>query len=267
MKTPSVAIILSVLCPAGALSAQETNTPPDSKVERIIAIDIEEPPKASMQSATTDAEAAADSEAYETVDVVAIEEVYEGEYEKEYPTEPYLSGSRDNKIGPADYPVSSWQAGEEGTVFFSVTVSAEGKPTACEVTETSGFSALDAATCPLVLERAKFTPAYAAEDEPVEGIYEGRQRWRKREPMLPQIAITYRYTQGADGRPSDCEFLTLEGDLPDEMRRGIERDIEKNDGCMGPTRGIPYRDQDGNPIAKRVTVTFDVQLEDPQPAE
>ena len=71
-------------------------------------------------------------------------------------------------------------------------------------------SALDAAICPIVLERGEFRAALAGPDQPIVGTYEGSHRWRKREPGLPQMSLIYRYTHGADGVSTNCAFLKTE---------------------------------------------------------
>ncbi|MEO9463194.1 MAG: hypothetical protein ABJ242_10715 [Marinomonas sp.] len=172
-------------------------------------------------------------------------------------------------IKPADYPVAAWQSNEMGVVRYSVDVSAEGKPLGCTIIEDEELTrlpVLEPATCKLLIERAEFRPAKNKDKEDVAGTYEGRHNWRKREPELPQMSLIYQYTHGADGVSSDCEFLKKEN-LPKRMREDIERDEARGKLCSGPAsnRGIPYRDENGVPIAKRVTVTMNVVLEEPAP--
>ncbi|MEL6877891.1 MAG: hypothetical protein AAGL68_07315, partial [Pseudomonadota bacterium] len=60
------------------------------------------------------------------------------------------------------------------------------------------------------------------------------------------------------------EFISMDGYFPQKMLVVIVRDRARGRLCPGgrSNRGVPYRDEDGVPVAKRVTVTFDVQLED-----
>lgn len=80
-------------------------------------------------------------------------------------------------IQPGDYPVASMRAGEEGQVGVTVTVTASGAPSACRVIESSGFAGLDQATCPLVVQRARFEPARNAAGRAVPGEYSTRIAW------------------------------------------------------------------------------------------
>lgn len=178
------------------------------------------------------------------------------------PRDPRLKNFR--FINQADYPHSSWRANEEGTVGYDVKVDQEGKAVSCNVTETSGFVALDVATCTLVMERAEFRPAQNTEQENVSGAYQGSYRWVKREPELPQMSLIFQYTHDETGRSKDCKFLKME-DLPEKMREEIERDMKRGKLCPGPInqQGTPYRDENGVPVAKVVTAIVDIVLEDP----
>ena len=55
---------------------------------------------------------------------------------------------------------------------------ADGRVSGCTITGSSGYSALDAATCALVIKRAKFQPARGGEGEPVAGSYSNAIDWQ-----------------------------------------------------------------------------------------
>ena len=180
-----------------------------------------------------------------------------------YPRDPILV-RRDSIIGQTDYPAASWVADERGRTEYAITVSAEGKPLACKVTQSSGHKRLDATTCDLMMQRAEFRPAYAAQDEPVEGTYNGSHNWYKREPGFDTVVLEFQYDITKDGSVENCSIRRVEGELPDNMRRDVDRALESEDGCIrGPMReGVPYRDANGNPVAKRVTFLLDVKAAD-----
>lgn len=71
----------------------------------------------------------------------------------------YLSGG--------DYPAQALDLGEEGTVGFIVTVAANGRVTACQITQSSGHAHLDAGTCRLARQRLRFNPAHGQSGAPV----------------------------------------------------------------------------------------------------
>jgi TonB family protein len=66
-------------------------------------------------------------------------------------------------LAEADYPMAALRAGAQGRMVLRVTVSPEGRATECAVVETSGHRAIDAAVCPAVLRRARFTAPLDAE--------------------------------------------------------------------------------------------------------
>jgi len=65
-----------------------------------------------------------------------------------------------------DYPASAQAAGAEGTVRAELTVGPDGRVEACNITQSSGNSALDSTTCNILRRRAKFTPARDSNGNP-----------------------------------------------------------------------------------------------------
>ena len=65
-----------------------------------------------------------------------------------------------------DYPASAQAAGAEGTVQAQLTISPTGQVVACNITQSSGNSALDSTTCNILRRRAKFTPARDSNGNP-----------------------------------------------------------------------------------------------------
>jgi protein TonB len=58
-----------------------------------------------------------------------------------------------------DYPASAQASGAEGTVQATITIGTDGRVVGCNITRSSGNSALDSATCNIIRRRAKYTPA------------------------------------------------------------------------------------------------------------
>lgn len=77
----------------------------------------------------------------------------------------------------SDYPSKSLAEGQEGTAKFLVKVSSTGRVATCTITSSSGHSELDAATCKIVMRRAKFDPATDAQGKPIVGYFEGTLDW------------------------------------------------------------------------------------------
>lgn len=88
-----------------------------------------------------------------------------------------LSYSFAQVISDADYPAEAMRREESGAVGYEVTVSANGAPRACRVTQPSGSESLDRRTCELVMERSAYIPATDGSG-PLGGVSHGRIRWQ-----------------------------------------------------------------------------------------
>lgn len=62
-------------------------------------------------------------------------------------------------FSPDDYPAAAQAAGAEGTAQATLTIGPDGRVVGCNLTRSTGNSALDSATCNILRRRAKFTPA------------------------------------------------------------------------------------------------------------
>jgi protein TonB len=82
------------------------------------------------------------------------------------------------EIGEADYPAASLRNHEQGLVRVRVTVTPQGRVSACTVIASSGFPNLDAGTCRLFLTRVRYSPARDDTGQPVEDIVEEKMTWR-----------------------------------------------------------------------------------------
>lgn len=77
-----------------------------------------------------------------------------------------------------DYPARAMHEEREGTTGFRLTIGADGLPSACDIISSSGHGDLDATTCRLIMERARFKPGRDAKGKPVGGTYSNRIRWQ-----------------------------------------------------------------------------------------
>ena len=76
-----------------------------------------------------------------------------------------------------DYPRDTRDLRKDDYVIIAITVSAEGKPTACRIHCPSKDAQANAITCTLALQRFRFKPATDAQGNPVASTYGWRQRW------------------------------------------------------------------------------------------
>jgi protein TonB len=58
-----------------------------------------------------------------------------------------------------DYPAAALRAGDEGASYMRLVVGITGRVVACDIQDTSGSVALDAAACRIARARASYTPA------------------------------------------------------------------------------------------------------------
>lgn len=76
-----------------------------------------------------------------------------------------------------NYPPRALAAGEEGPVFFTVTLDKDAHPTSCQVTHGSGHPLLDEETCDLIVQHAVFNSARDADGHLTRQTTEGVVNW------------------------------------------------------------------------------------------
>lgn len=76
-----------------------------------------------------------------------------------------------------DYPVEAIRAHQEGTVLVRMVIDTDGRAEDCAIVATSGFAALDQATCALAQRRGRFRPATGTDGQPMRSVYVLRVFW------------------------------------------------------------------------------------------
>ncbi len=87
-------------------------------------------------------------------------------------------------VTPADYPAAARRANLQGTSAVRLAVVESGGVTGCEVTASSGWALLDAQSCGLLKQRARFTPA-AVRGRKVASVWQSKFTWRM--PSAPAM--------------------------------------------------------------------------------
>lgn len=170
-----------------------------------------------------------------------------------HPGEP--AGDPSAWVTTGDYPAQALKASQQGTTGFRVDYDANGVPTACTITVSSGVASLDETTCKIVVLRARFTPGTDRKGRTVGGSYTNRVRWViPRTDLAHPLAMTrtISFVLGVDGTPLDCRVEDATG-----AAAGKERTP-----CTEEVTFKPYTDAAGKPVTKRVRMTQTVIVED-----
>lgn len=77
-----------------------------------------------------------------------------------------------------DYPSAALNSEEQGRTRFTLTVAADGRPSACAITGSSGSATLDQAACRLLMKRARFTPGKDADGQATGGTWTKSFLWQ-----------------------------------------------------------------------------------------
>lgn len=77
-----------------------------------------------------------------------------------------------------DYSNIDIRREREGIARYRLVIGSNGRVDACEITGSTGYTSLDAATCRLIERRARFDPATNNQGERVVGTYIGSVTWQ-----------------------------------------------------------------------------------------
>lgn len=149
-----------------------------------------------------------------------------------------------------------------GTVAYTLDIDSTGKVTACSVTSPTTAIAVADTTC-RHLTSVTMTPARDIDDQPTPSRYKGELAWREAGPtvnaMPPAInrfepgQAQIGFTLGADGMIANCKVSVT----------GANPFGAASDGpCNNRRRTEPFRDAQGQPVARDVTVTIAVDVKD-----
>jgi len=112
----------------------------------------------------------------------------------------------DNQIQFSHYPPESLRRGEEGVVGVRVTTDRKGNMTDCQVAKTSGYLALDNASCELLLTYGRTNPYLGPDGRTVVRVQDGQVLWQlppdKRPATPPPLTANASFTASSQ---SACE--------------------------------------------------------------
>jgi TonB family protein len=109
------------------------------------------------------------------------------------------------------YPASSLRLGEEGTVSFTIIVNRDGRIDGCQVTKSSGYEALDKATCDMMLVGATGQVQRAA-NRRVAYSRDGLVDWKLPDDVVrPATVPPFNVARSSSGEPLICRRQTKTG--------------------------------------------------------
>ena len=86
-----------------------------------------------------------------------------------------------------NYPPRALAAGEQGAVFFVVTLDDKAHPKTCDVTHSSGHPLLDQETCAMIVRHGVFKQVIGPNGKLKQSTHEGVVNWRI--PGAPTVAV------------------------------------------------------------------------------
>lgn len=89
-----------------------------------------------------------------------------------------LGGPLAGVFVPSDYPAAARRNGERGDVTVRLAVGRDGRANQCRVLAADASATLTAATCAILLQRARFVPATDASGGTTEGFFIQHVAWR-----------------------------------------------------------------------------------------
>lgn len=135
--------------------------------------------------------------------------------------EPEPVGSPANWIQQEDYPPIARRLHMTGVTKTRLTIDLTGKPSRCEVIESSGFDVLDTATCERLMANARYTPSQDEEGKPIDGSVSGRVRWELPDTKNPttESFASMSLLIGPEDKIMSCRLalhVPVDGVPPDE---------------------------------------------------
>ena len=188
----------------------------------------------------------------------------------------------------ADYFSSSWyppdalRNREEGSVRFQVDVRPNGRVEACRILASSGSRSLDEATCAIIIDRGRFTPARNSEGRAVADRFTARIQWalpaEAAEPAehararanlasyvwnndyptgalarMEQGTVGFNLDVSEEGRVTYCNVTSSSG--------SEELDLTTCRIMLERARFEPARDPEGHPVPDRVSARITWRLQ------
>ena len=188
-----------------------------------------------------------------------------------FPRGPEMQGTAWARILPSDFPQKALAEKRQGRVKFELAISPTGVVEGCKVLESSTHADLDAESCKIATNKAKFGPALDVAGQATAGRVQTGLNWRL--PMeggganLPVIPIpptlpkelrpkagttTVSFIVAADGSLTECQGQTTMDTRP----------FAPETICNAKIKMEPYTDANDKKVARRVVIKTNIEIED-----
>lgn len=189
-----------------------------------------------------------------------------------FPRGPIMQGSGWARILPTDFPANALSEKRQGKVNIELAISPTGAVEGCKILVSSTHPDLDAETCNIATNRAKFGPALDLTGQPTAGRVQTQLNWRvpgeggARLPseiannqmtlpieLRPKAGVsTVSFIIGTDGALTGCKGQTT-----------METKFFVPDAaCKAKVKMEPYTDANDQKVERRVVIKTTVEIED-----
>jgi TonB family protein len=156
---------------------------------------------------------------------------------------------RNNLVIRKFYPASSLRRGEEGRVAFRMIINKQGRLDACQVTKSSGYAALDKATCDMMVAGATGQIYRNGDDRRVAYQRDGLIDWTLPEGVeKPAVKPPFNVATASSGDALICHRQQKTGSLVDQkvcltredwkrQRAYAQEETQKMQAPRGPAGG------------------------------
>lgn len=117
--------------------------------------------------------------------------------------------SKNREFVFSKYPPGALARGEQGSVRFRAEADEKGNVLGCQVTQSSGFPRLDAETCEIIVNHARFAPAIDTRGKARAAVHDGVINWRI--PGAPVTAVKTASARSLD--KIECKRTVKTGSL------------------------------------------------------
>jgi TonB family protein len=188
-----------------------------------------------------------------------------------FPRGPEMQGTAWTRILPSDFPQKALAEKRQGRVKIELAISPLGAVEGCKVLASSTHADLDAESCKIATNKAKFGPALDVAGQATAGRVQTGLNWRL--PMeggganLPVIPIpptlpkelrpkagttTVSFIVAADGSLTECQGQTTMDTRP----------FAPETICNAKMKMEPYTDANDKKVARRVVIKTNIEIED-----